>query len=33
MSMAIYRVIEYTVRVGAVVYAPPYKTSVGSEKK
>ena len=32
MSMAIYSFIEYTVGVGAVVYAPPYKTSVGSEK-
>ena len=32
MSMAIYDFIEYTVGVGAVVYAPPYKTSVGSEK-
>lgn len=30
--MAIYDFIEYTVGVGAVVYAPPYKTSVGSEK-
>lgn len=26
MSMAIYRIIEYTVGVGAVVHAPPYKT-------
>lgn len=28
--MAIYSVIEYTVGVGAVVYAPPYKI-LGSE--
>lgn len=27
MSMAIYDFIEYTVGVGAVVYAPPYKTA------
>ncbi len=32
MSIAIYSFIEYTVGVGAVVYAPPYKTSLGSEK-
>ena len=25
MSMAIYSFIAYTVRIGAVVYAPPYK--------
>ena len=32
MSMAIYDFIEYTVGVGAVVYAPPYKIALGSEK-
>lgn len=30
--MAIYSFIEYTVGVGAVVYAPPYNTVLGSEK-
>ncbi len=32
MSMAIYSFIEYTVGIGAVVYAPPYNTALGSEK-
>ena len=32
MSMAVCDFIEYTVRVGAVSFAPPYKDCLGSEK-
>ena len=32
MSMAVCDFIEYTVRVGAVSFAPPYKDYLGSEK-
>ena len=30
--MAVYSFIEYTVRVGAVSFAPPYNFALGSEK-